>query len=289
MKQCLVAVSMLLLLLEPAIDLSGARMPTSRTAPSTHYSGAPQTVDPTATTVETRFLPLPGCRRMTVAPNSFAHYLRNLKLKAHGSVVHYFNGQEKPGKVYDAVVDIDIGDKDLQQCADAIIRLRAEYFYAQHQLDSISFALTNGFVVDFSRWAKGYRVRIKGNKAEWVHSAKESTSYAIFREYLEFVFRYAGTLSLAKSMHSKSIENIDIGDVFVKGGSPGHAVIVVDMCTDAGGQKYFLLAQSYMPAQDIQILKNPSQPGISPWYSIPPLNHISTPEWVFSLDQLKRW
>ena len=49
------------------------------------------------------------------------------------------------------------------------------------------------------------------------------------------------------------------GDVFIKGGSPGHAVIVVDVAIyTQTGKKVFLLAQSYMPAQQIHILVNPA-------------------------------
>ena len=52
---------------------------------------------------------------------------------------------------------------------------------------------------------------------------------------------------------------MQIGDVFIKGGFPGHAVVVLDMAeNDRTGQRVFLLAQSYMPAQDIHIMKNPT-------------------------------
>ena len=54
-----------------------------------------------------------------------------------------------------AVVDIDVGPRDLQQCADAIIRLRAEYLYAQQAPDRIRFSFTSGDSAPFSRWAEG--------------------------------------------------------------------------------------------------------------------------------------
>ena len=53
-----------------------------------------------------------------------------------------------------------------------------------------------------------------------------------------------------------SIENIEIGDVFIQGGFPGHAIIVVDLAENEVGEKCFLVAQSYMPAQEIHVLKN---------------------------------
>ena len=106
---------------------------------------------------------------------------------------------------------------------------------------------------------------------------------------MDIIFAYAGTLSLSKEMISIDIKDIQIGDVFIQGGSPGHAVIVVDMAVDSGNNKVFLLAQSYMPAQDIQILVNPNNKKISPWYNLDFEGDLVTPEWTFKKNSLKRF
>jgi hypothetical protein len=255
----------------------------------TLQAGQQQIINEKGSTVKTRFNPPSGFDRNPVGENSFANYLRNLPLKPVGSKVKYFNGDIKDDFVYDAVVDMDIGNKDLQQCADAIIRLRGEYFYSQKNYDEISFSLTNGFKVDYTEWMKGNRVVVNGNKTSWRMSAEPSNSYKEFRNYMELVFTYAGTLSLSNSLQSKNIKDISIGDVFIFGGTPGHAVIVVDVAENKQGQKVFMLAQSYMPAQETQILKNPNDDTLSPWYNADITGNLVTPEWTFSLDQLKTW
>jgi hypothetical protein len=85
------------------------------------------------------------------------------------------------------------------------------------------------------------------------------------------------------------VKNIEIGDIFIKGGSPGHAVIVVDLALNSAGEKRFLLAQSYMPAQDIHVLKNPKNAQLSPWFSTDFGDVLETPEWDFKKEQLKRF
>jgi len=40
----------------------------------------------------------------------------------------------------------------------------------------------------------------------------------------------------------------------IRAGSPGHAMLVVDVAEDERGRRIYLLAQSYMPAQDIHIV-----------------------------------
>jgi hypothetical protein len=239
--------------------------------------------------IRSRFNTLTGFVRISAKAGSFAEYLQTLPLKEAGSKVKYYDGSFKHKDVYEAVVDLDVGNKNLQQCADAIIRLRAEYFYAMKAYDKISFNLTNGFRVDYSAWIKGYRVKVNGNHTYWQKSAAPSNTYKDLRNYLNFVFAYAGTLSLSRTLYNKDLRSILIGDVFIIGGSPGHAVIVVDMAENKTGEKMFLLAQSYMPAQEIQILKNPNNSKISPWYSADIKEELITPEWSFKANQLKAW
>lgn len=237
-----------------------------------------------------RFAPPPGYTREQVKPNTFTHFLRHLPLKPPGSSVLYFNGREKTNRgVYAAVVNLPIGAKDLHQCADAVIRLRAEYLWQQRKYDQIRFQFTNGFLADYAHWRRGGRIKVVGNEVSWEESAAPSSSYSTFWVYLEKVFQYAGTLSLSKELTPIPVQNLSPGDVFIQGGSPGHAVIVVDVAQNAAGQKVFLLAQSYMPAQEIQILKNPNDAGLSPWYSVDFGETLMTPEWTFRKAGLKRW
>jgi hypothetical protein len=103
------------------------------------------------------------------------------------------------------------------------------------------------------------------------------------------IFAYAGTLSLDRELDRKPLDEIEAGDVFIQGGSPGHAVIVVDKAVHPKtGEILLLLAQSYMPAQEIHILNNFNDPALSPWYSVQSLgDRVETPEWRFHPDHLK--
>lgn len=235
-----------------------------------------------------RFAPPEGYKRIVGDENSFAYYLQHLPLKPPGSKVMYFDGRVKnTSNVYAAVVDLPIGTKDLHQCADAVMRLRADYLWNTRQFDKIHFNFTNGFRADYIKWRNGSRIRVKGNKAEWVHSADASSSYKTYWNYLEMVFSYAGTLSLSKELQNIDAKEMKIGDVFIQGGSPGHAVIVVDMASDSTDNKVFMLAQSYMPAQEIQILYNPANGTV--WYDLKPTDNLETPEWNFNWNDLKRF
>ena len=91
-------------------------------------------------------------------------------------------------------------------------------------------------------------------------------------------------------MKSVPVSDMQIGDVFIQGGFPGHAVIVADMVEQPDtGERRFLLIQSYMPAQDMHVLRNPRDALGNPWYRWPFVRPLETPEWRFSSKDLKRW
>src|ERR1044071_8487295 len=148
------------------------------------------------------------------------------------------------------------------------MRLRGEYLFQTKQFSQLHFNFTSGFKADYTKWREGNRIAVNGNDVSWVNSATTDDSYEGFRKYMDVVFTYAGTLSLAKELKPISYIDMQPGDVLIKGGSPGHAVIVVDMAENRLGKKVYLLAQSYMPAQETQVLMNPSNTELSPWYEL---------------------
>lgn len=213
-----------------------------------------------------------GFGRVALNPESFSNWLRNRGLKKD-KTVYLYDGRKKPNQSAQyAVLDISIGDKDLQQCADAVMRLRAEYFYELGKLDQIEFFNGKREKLNYQKWL--------GNKR---NSRKD------FMKYMEYVFSYCGTASLPYSVKNKALHQIQIGDILLKPGSPGHTVMVMDMAKKQNGKKVYLLAQSYMPAQSIHILNNPMNREISPWYELNENPVINTPEWTFYSNQLYGW
>ena len=223
---------------------------------------------------------------------SFATWLRALPLRPGRPGVRLFDGSLKRNQsAHHAVFDLDVGSRDLQQCADAVIRLRAEYLFSrlsEADCDDVSFNFTSGDAARWSDWRRGIRPRVSGNAVSWNQTAPADDSYASFRRYLDTVFTYAGTHSLARELHPvPDPSRVEPGDVFIQGGFPGHAVLVVDVAEDDRGRRVFLLAQSYMPAQDIHLLRNPASQ--SPWYAARSAGELQTPEWLFDVTDLRRF
>ncbi len=236
-------------------------------------------------------IPTPnGFERFLYDSLHVAHYLQNLSFK-EDNTVYLYNGELKYNqRVQYAVLDIDVGTKDLQQCADATMRLRAEHLFKTKQFDKIAFHFTSGDLAKWTAYADGYRAKITGNSVNWIKTHQRDTSHANFRKYMDLVFSYCGTQSMSKEVEKVAIANIQPGDVFHVTGNPyGHAVTVMAVAKDSLGAPIFLLSQSYMPAQSIHILVNPNDKNLSPWYRLEEGNSLTTPEWVFPPNSLKRW
>ncbi|MBR5763723.1 MAG: hypothetical protein IKX93_03785, partial [Bacteroidaceae bacterium] len=173
-------------------------------------------------------LPLPaGYTR--VQCDGYGNFLRKIKLTGDRTV-HTFDGLIINYQNAYAVLDIDVGDKDLQQCADAAMRLWAEYLYGIKAYNRIYFtALGSGKPLRFSTWAQRHK----------------SYSYATFRKYLDNVFTYCNSTSMGKEMKPVAPKDLKVGDCFVYVNERfyGHVVTVVDMAVNAKGEKIFMVAQ----------------------------------------------
>jgi hypothetical protein len=203
-----------------------------------------------------------------------------------------YNGQLKtPQSVVAAVVDIDVPPQDLQQCADAVIRLRAEYVFS-HDPNKVHFHLSTGYDFWFSDFVAGRTFRVANEEVLPATRPAEAPTHAALARYLVPMFGYAGTLSLSRELRPVPLPQVQPGDVLIHGGAPGHAVLVVDMAENPASHKqYLLLAQSYMPAQSIHVLRNIEVPALGAWFAVPgPAEaEFDTPEWTFSRAELKRF
>ena len=247
----------------------------------------------TAINTETiRGIPLPkGFNYVEEGDSVYSNWLLDLKLKK-SKIVYLYNGKLKSNQdVQYGVLNIDIGKKDLIQCADAAIKLRADYLFENHSYDQIKFLTTSGNEISFECWLKGVRWKVQGAKLVSYNIHKEEPDIQQdYNSFMEYVFTYCGTYSLSKQLKAvNDTKALQPGDIFVYGGFPGHAVTVMAVAKNEAGKTIFLLSQGYMPAQDIHILKNYTIPDLSPWYDLSGIYPLYTPEWQFDKGSLKRW
>jgi hypothetical protein len=210
-----------------------------------------------------RFAAPQGSHRTEVAPGSFAAWLRSLPLLPAGVPVHLYDGSLKRRQdVHAAVVDLDVPRRDLQQCADAVMRLRAEYLLAAGRAGDIRFHPDAG-------------------RPGVLAFAGAAADRAAFMRYLLRLFAAAGTVSLEAELERLGDRPLAAGDILIQGGRPGHVVLVLDIAVSPAGVRYALLGQSYMPAQEFHVLRNLADPRLSPWFDTRALDGggIATPEW----------
>lgn len=201
---------------------------------------------------------------------SFGNFIENFELKEYNSPILKYDGTKiATQNLHEAIFNIDTGAKDLQQCADAIIRLRAEYLFKTKKFDEIKFHFTSGDLVSWEDYKNGTRAFVNGNSVNFRKTENFDDSYENFRKYLDLIFNYAGTISLTKETKAVSkTSDLKTGDILITPGSPGHVVFIAGVSENKEGKKLFLLAQGFTPAQSIHVMKNPFNPNISPWYEL---------------------
>jgi predicted esterase len=238
--------------------------------------------------------PPPGFARVDVAEGTFASMLRTLPLQPEGSPIVDYRGIPlyDHGKHWGvaAVADIDVGTKDLQQCADSIVRIHAEWRYGRGQRD-IGYRSVSGVRLGYKAWLSGERPIVSGKDIVMKKAAAaHADDHATFRAYLEELFNWVGTPSVDRDAMKVDLDDVRAGDFFVMLGQPfGHAVLVLDVAKHADGRTALLLGQSYMPAQSFSILR-PNE-NRSAWFIVDKgAQFVDTPFWkAFPRSALRRF
>ena len=225
------------------------------------------------------FNPPNGFERIEIDETSFGHWLRQLPVRMDRTNVLSYRG-ERLTRPSAAVVLLDVGTRDLQQCADSIIRLHGEYLWHRGQSHRAAYHFTDGQRTAWVDWVKGERFRVVNRRLKRSRGRRRANHYKNYRRWLTYVFIYAGTRSMKFDSNPIVGDVLMPGDFFVRPGGPGHAVAILDVAVNAVGERIGLLGQGFMPAEDFHVLKDQhALNGV--WFPLPETDDggVATPSW----------
>lgn len=229
----------------------------------------PSLVNQDSLTIKSRVNVPEGYGRTNYPKGSFEDYLRHYKLKPFGSkIINYDDTEYFWQRGHIGILEVPVPKNGLQQCADALIRIRSEFLWDNNRKDEIGFNFTSGHYCSWKKYAEGYRPKINGSKVSFHKIASADSSRDNFYKYLNLIYTYSGTLSLYHELEAIKAKDLKIGDMLIKGGSPGHIVMLCDEAINDKGEKLFLLFQGNTPAQSVHLVKNLEDSTISPWYQL---------------------
>jgi len=256
-----------------------------------NYSNKFKLLSPDSLTIKSRVNPPLGYKRVNYKEGSFEDYLRNYKLKPFGSKIINYDGSTyywQEGHI--GILELPVPKNGLQQCADALIRIRSEYLWDKNRKEEIGFNFTSGHYCSWQDYSNGYRPKIKGNKVSFIKSATPNHTKENFYKCLNLIYTYSGTLSLYNELSKINLaKEIKIGDMLIKGGTPGHIVMVCDEVIDTNGNKLYLLFQGNTPAQNVHLVKSLENSDLSPWYSLKLNSEIGVSNYTFYNSEYVRF
>ena len=258
--------------------------PVSLWAQSAHY------INTAGTTLETRFTLPAGYERIPVGKNSYAYFLRRLRMLPYSATYNNDLPENHQVSMLNLPlmdnIEQDIQFQDIHLC----VRLRGEYLFSREQYDKIAFSIAVKRIF-YIEWAKGLELVIN-DKRHWTQQKYGIDRLGTFQNYLFFIFYHSNINTILLDTQPIPINDIMPGDMFIQAGFPGAAVMVLDVAANsATGDRIFLLAGIYKSLQTVYVLVNPKEAWSgSPWYSIKAgKEKVVTPNFVFYKTDLRRF
>ncbi len=214
-----------------------------------------------------------GYRRVAIEPGSFAEYVRHLAVLPDTASVRYYDGrpvQQWPGNT--RVLDMPfLFCSDVEQCADMALRLVSEYFWQTDRADSLAFRLQNGQEIVWREWRAGQRFRYDAQSDRHVRSrGAADSSRTAFEEFLFYLFHWTGSVALKRDLRRIAASDLQPGDLIVQNtsGAMGHVSVILDAAVNAEGERLYLIANGWTPAQSMFIRQPQAGEGIDGWFSL---------------------
>lgn len=223
---------------------------------------------------------------LSYPPDSWQSFLQHLPTENKPIVDYKGHKIDNQDKHFE-ILTYDVGSSDLQQCADALMRLRSEYLFGQKKYAQIGFHFNSGIYYSLTDYLRGIRPVFKNRRQILAKTnAASELSHTSLRKWLDIVYAYANTVSLCKEL--KKADGLQTGTIIIVPGNPGHCCIIIDEATTGKQDTVYKMAEGYMPAQSIYVLSNPYEPDWSPWYHLGK-GEINTASCSFQSYYLKKF
>jgi len=236
-------------------------------------------------------IPAPtGFTRVPAPIGGFSDWLRFLPVLPEGTPVR--NAKKEIAVPADhpslaAVVALQPQAAKTLNTSNILVRLRAEYLWSTGKTDQAAFHFASGHLSSWREWAEGYRATVKGREVSLSKGAPPDSSRTSYCGYIEGVFKYGNYDSLYHDTETAGDSAVEGGDIFLRRGRAGHAVMVLDVATGPRGQVAVLLGQGGTPPQTFHVLRGKDG---SPWFMLSRTAPIDVgSKGTFQLTDLRHW
>ena len=166
----------------------------------------------------------------------------------------YLNPGQDTAVAY--VVDLDMKGRRLEQCMDILVRLYAEYLWKSNRIEDYKLPMPGGYWLNWKDWRKGYRPFFKGIDITLKKTSRPDTSLKTYQSYLNMVYSEAHTQQFYHAYQPLDRTAVKIGDIVIRKGTKGHAVMIVDLAKNENGEYIALVGNGDTPACQFFLLKH---------------------------------
>lgn len=189
-----------------------------------------------------------GCSRLVFNDTTYAGWIQGLPIRNDKRIQRY-DGSYMPEGYYNVMAVIDLPmlfRDDIEQCADWCFRFWSHYHRGRNRLGS---------------W---YLLDYNGQRRYFSKSGRS------FNGFLKWAMNNANSHSIKSGCMSVDTSDIQPGDMLVQNlnGGIGHVSVVMDVCRDPKGAKFYILGYSFMPAQQFHIERAGEEYGSGGWFTL---------------------
>ncbi len=232
----------------------------------------------------------PGFSRIAVPKGSFAEWLRHMPVLAEGSPVKTARGRivlagDHPNLA--AVIVLQPHRRGLLNSANMMIRLKAEHAWSAGDVERLGFHFTSGQTLRWRSWTRGLRPLRDAAGVRFIRTEAAGDGREQFCRYLETLFGHTSNTSLLDDTRPAMDRTLAVGDIFLRPGRDGHAVMILDVATDSRGGVRVLLGQGGSPVRTFHVLRSD---GGSAWFPISRSQGlVLAGEAEFTMNDLRHW